>query len=90
MHRPVCVPCETEMRPTRNDVAVVDYAAFGPYKVWDADEFTCPSCGYRIVVGFGNAPLYHHRDEGFAGYISLATETGNVRHNREFQEAPHA
>ena len=62
-HRPVCVRCETEMRPETNDTTVVERATFGPYKVWLADVWKCPGCNVEIVSGFGTQPI---RDDHYA------------------------
>ena len=62
-HRPVCVQCETDMRPETNDTTVVEMASFGPYKVWLADVWKCQSCGVEIVAGFGRQPI---RDDHYA------------------------
>ena len=64
-HRPVCVKCQTEMRPETNGIGLLDMATFGPYKVWDADLYKCPSCGQEIVTGFGEGAVSHHIDEDF-------------------------
>ena len=64
-HRPVCVKCRTEMRPETNGVGLLDMAEYGPYKVWDADLYKCPTCSYEIVTGFGVDAISHHIDEDF-------------------------
>ena len=71
------------MRPARNGVTVLDYAGFGPYQTWEADEWECPTCKHRIVVGFGNAPSFHHNEDGFQGHIDYAAKMGSLRPNRE-------
>lgn len=65
MHRPVCVKCEIEYRCSRNGVEVVDFNANGEYAYWNADEFECPGCQTRIIVGFGDSPMARHFEEGF-------------------------
>ncbi len=71
-HRPVCVKCRVDMRPEMNGVGLLDMAAFGPYKVWDADLWKCPECGVEVVVGAGQHAIAHHNDGNFdkvcAGY----------------------
>lgn len=64
-HRPVCVKCGVEMRPETNGVGLLDMADFGPYQIWDADKYKCPTCGYEIVVGFGQAAIAEHFEESF-------------------------
>lgn len=69
-HRPVCVKCETEMRPETNDTTVVEMAWFGPYKVWLADVWKCPGCGVEIVAGFGARPVREdHYADDFARWL---------------------
>lgn len=43
----LCSKCRIEYKPVHNVVLVVEYAAFGPYKLWEADEWACPSCGAK-------------------------------------------
>ena len=64
-HRPVCIKCQCELKPEWNGVGVVDYAEYGPYKIWDADLWKCPKCGYELVVGFGDMAISHHHDDHF-------------------------
>lgn len=84
-HRPVCSTCETEMRASTNGVGVVDYSSFGPYKVWEADEYECPKCSIKVVVGFAEQPVYeHYEGEPFRNYIHLAEISGLMRRNYEY------
>ena len=62
-HRPVCTKCEVEFTPTRNGVNVVDYNDNGPYTISEADEWTCPECGFQIIRGFGD-PSLRRSDDG--------------------------
>ena len=64
-HRPVCPPCQVEMRPERNGVGLLDYADFGPYQLWDTDLWECPKCHHQIVIGFGDSPMYSHWESSF-------------------------
>jgi len=64
-HKPVCVKCQVELRNRMSGVGVLDIAQFGPYKVWDADLYYCPSCGFEVVIGFGVHAIAHHHEEGF-------------------------
>ena len=83
-HRPVCVKCKTEMRASNNDTIVVDYASFGPYKLWSADEYTCPICRYRIVVGFAEQPFVEHFEINFKDHLDRSNSSGNLIKNYEF------
>lgn len=73
----VCSLCEVEFRPFLNGVNVIEYAAFGPYKLWQADEWQCPTCGARISTGFSDVPLRHH-EPGFE------KELAEIRDNPEY------
>ena len=65
-HKPVCVKCNREMSPERNGVGCLDIADFGADAVWDSDLWKCPTCGYEILVGFGQKAIaYHHQGEYF-------------------------
>lgn len=63
-HKPVCAKCSREMYPKKNGVGVLDYAAIGPYQVWDADLWACRGCDTEVVIGFGNAPVARHDGAG--------------------------
>lgn len=86
-HRPVCSPCEVEMRPFKNGVVVVDYSARGPYLLWEADEWACPKCKHKVVVGFGESPIAREGgDEDLPLCVKDAEGKGLARHNREYLE----
>lgn len=84
-HRPVCSKCQVELRPTNNDAMVVDHAYDPPqpYKIWCADEWTCPKCGYQIVIGFGDSPIAHHFEPEFQPILS-SIKAKNLILNFEF------
>ncbi len=81
-HRIVCGPCQVEFQCFKNGVLLVDYASFGAYKSWEADEWRCPNCGTKIITGFADRPD-HHIDPGFAKGIKAAEEAGRLRGNYE-------
>ena len=68
-HRPVCAKCEVEMRPEKNGVGVLDMAEFGPYKIWDADLYKCPKCGYEVIVGFAHFAIAEHHEANFESTV---------------------
>lgn len=68
-HKPVCVPCGKEFRPHNNDGAVLDYADFGPFRLWLCDIWKCPGCGHEIAVGFGQGPILRHNEEEFSNRL---------------------
>ena len=80
MHRPVCTKCEVEFRCAKNGVEVLDHNELGPYIISQADEFECPVCLHRIIVGFGN-PSARRSDGTLDGPIAWAERDGLLRHN---------
>jgi hypothetical protein len=43
-----------------------------PYRLWNADEWVCPSCGVKVITGFGLSPVAEHWDDGFAEKVAIA------------------
>lgn len=68
-HKPVCVVCKIDMYPEKNGVQFVEQYNDGngmkPYKIWESDMWTCPSCGVSVLVGFGSKPTAICYDETF-------------------------
>jgi len=70
----VCVSCAMFMRRKKNGVVVeegrplsnVPNNQWGPYKLWMADLFECPSCGYQIISGFAQANFAEHYQSNYA------------------------
>jgi PHP family Zn ribbon phosphoesterase len=52
----VCSSCNVGLRPSLNGVTVVETAHDPPqiYKIWMADEWSCPSCGHAVITGFSD------------------------------------
>ena len=76
MAKLVCTKCETELRPSKNGVLVIETASFGPYKVWNADAWKCPGCGFEIVAGFAEQPLRQdHYSADFPAWLEHEIET---------------
>ena len=82
MHNPVCSGCRTEFRPHRNGVVLVDHASFGPYQIWNADEWICPGCATCIVVGFAKGPEREHFEPDFK-QVHDAINSDELRENFE-------
>lgn len=82
--RPVCSQCEVELRPHKNGVEVVKHAEWGPIAVFEADEWQCPNCHYKVIVGFGQGPIFQHFQDGFEAHIEQAAKNGYIRHNRKW------
>ena len=57
-HRPVCVKCQIELIPKRNDIRVVsDWGKPELEEIWCADLWGCPHCGAQVILGFGASPI---------------------------------
>jgi hypothetical protein len=69
-HRPVCVKCHCEMRPEINGVGVLDMADWGPYQLFDADQWCCPNCHVQMVGGFGSGPIAKHFEPDFQKMVA--------------------
>ena len=76
-HKPVCSQCQIELRPHKNGVEVIDYNDNGPYELWFADEWACPKCGVKIVLGFGDGPAFSHFDPGFLAHIDRVRQVSH-------------
>jgi hypothetical protein len=83
MPKPVCAKCECEFIPKQNDVRVVEYFLDPPqpYKLWCADLWACPKCGFEIVTGFGNNAYAEHFQEGFTEMLEDVNKRGERRIN---------
>jgi hypothetical protein len=81
--RPVCSKCEVELKCHKTGVLVIEHANFGPYKIWDADEYECAVCGIRIVTGFGQRPISEHFMDDFDMWLSRAEGEPNTVRNYE-------
>ena len=83
MTKMVCTNCEVEYRPSTNGVEVIEYASFGPYKFWEADEWECPGCKTKVITGFGYECLGRHdvNPEEFEAMIQNAWAAGRLRHD---------
>ena len=85
MPKIVCSECQVEFRPTTNGVKVIEYASFGPYKIWEADEWECPKCLALVVTGFAQEPRAEHFEDGFDDLLSRFKKScpNLIRHDFE-------
>lgn len=74
MHKPVCVKCQRDMSRMESGRVVLDRAAWGPYQLWFADLWKCPSCGFEIMYGFGNEPFSRHFEDDFEHFVDKYRE----------------
>jgi hypothetical protein len=86
MPKPVCVKCQRFFRMTRSGKTVLEQMpangsappgascpeAWRPYKLWKADLWTCPSCGFELASGFGARAFHERHKEGFAADLEKA------------------
>lgn len=81
-HRPVCIKYGVELHPETNGVGVLDLADFGPYELYDADLWKCPSCGMEVVGGFGIGPVSMHLDPDFTRMVEAYKRKGILIRNK--------
>jgi len=77
-HNPVCVKCQVGMKPEKNGIGVLDITDFGPYKIWCADKWKCPKCGYEIAVGFGKNRIAEHYEDPFQRLVEYYRKQGDL------------
>lgn len=93
MRRPICVKCQTELRPLENGIAVIDMAwqSPKPAAVIQADLYECPGCKAQIVSGFAEQPLAEHYQDKFEPRLRNArgrTHIYNYEHAADAIEKP--
>jgi hypothetical protein len=72
MPRILCVNCKRKLKCERQGVHVVE--TFGrdsddPYKLWRADLYKCPDCGFEVVCGFGASNYAEHYEADFPAQL---------------------
>ncbi len=72
MPKIICCDCAVELRPDKTGVPVVEMAEFGEYRIWEADRWSCPKCGHRVIAGFSDRPSSEHWRPGFAEELERA------------------
>ncbi len=66
-----CVPCGKFFRIVKNGFIVEEGmpnerdGTWGPYKLWRADLYICPSCGTKVVTGFAANPFAEHFEDRY-------------------------
>lgn len=71
----VCVKCQVKLKPERTGVHVVETFGRGsnePYKLWAADLWKCPDCGFEVVAGFGGNNYAEHFEADFSKLLEKA------------------
>ena len=77
-HGPVCVKCQVELKPEKNDVAAVYNDGEVDFEIWLCDLWKCPTCGYEILSGFGEGPMAEHYEEHFKKFLDIYTNKNRV------------
>jgi len=79
--RQACTHCQREYVPHQSGVLVIEFASFGPYKVWMADELKCPECAHTILAGFPNGAVSEHFMPDFQEIIQAryASDPSSIR-----------
>ena len=74
MPGPTCVKCQVEFDRVKSGVNLVQMfnQPQQPYKIWQADLWRCPGCGFEIVSGYGHHPYAEHYQDGFAEAMDWA------------------
>lgn len=72
-----CVPCQTYLRPRKNDIYVLETMSDGvtPYKVWNADLWECPDCAHQVILGYGLHEIAVKHEPGFPDWLVMVTHT---------------
>ena len=61
----VCLKDGKFLRIKKNGVSIEEGMPNGAggwqsYKLWQADLYECPECGFELVTGFGAGPISEH------------------------------
>ncbi len=85
MPKSICTNCQTEFKPYKNGIYVVEMFLTPPqpYKIWSADLWKCRGCENEIVVGFGNEPLAEHFEDEFDSFFEMIKKTDTVVYSYE-------
>ena len=80
MPTPICVKCETELRPEENGVTVAEMFQDNEkvYKLWEADIWWCPVCGFKVVIGFANNPFKQYFDGDADAELERLKQSGKT------------
>ena len=65
MRLPVCVRCNEEFTPIKNNTMVLFSQNGDNDCIYFADLYRCKSCGNKILAGFGANAVSYKGEEGF-------------------------
>ncbi len=77
MPKLVCVKCHTELKIEKTGAYALEMfnKPPRPYKLWSADAWRCPGCGYVVLAGFPHEPLVEHYEEKFERILERVRES---------------
>lgn len=73
----ICTLCNRSLTCERA-VDVVEYADFGPYKLWRADVYKCPGCDVTVVTAFGERAYAEHHEAKFDEILARIRASGET------------
>jgi hypothetical protein len=75
MPKLICVTHQRELVPAENGVNVIELANFGPFRIWQTDQWSCPhlGCPVQIAPEAGARPIEHYQ-AGFRERLAWALE----------------
>ncbi len=73
MRNTICVKCQEEYRPLKNNVLVVFSVNDESDVMHFADLWICPKCGSKIIQGFGSDAVCYAFEEGWDKYLENST-----------------
>ena len=78
MPKLICVECEVALKPGTNGVYVAETFQQNTkiLRMWCADLWECPLCGYQVVAGFGKETKHHFE-------LDLEAEAEKLKKNRK-------
>ena len=77
MPNPICVDCQCEFRPVKNETIIVTMAGLDPYQMWHADTWGCPGCKKEIIFGFGQKFVAEHWHPDFNEKLDAERQCGS-------------
>jgi len=69
------------MRCHKNGVGVLDWTDDRPYKIWEADSYRCPTCGFMAVVGFAQRAIGEWEEGIFTAALNRHKQRGTLINN---------
>jgi len=77
--KPVCLECCVELKVERNGVFVETVMSQGhAYELWCGDEWVCPDCGHKLMIGYAANPTAQHWETEYRERRELAERSSHV------------